>query len=115
MIAHEFRQIPTSRKGHLRPEAVVPAPYELVGILLDLGAPSPDSWLFRDLLPQLERVVVGAEETFEDGYNDLSVRGNKQEAVVSLHLTEPPEQCTVPTPELIDLVVRWRNYLRALS
>ena len=113
MIAHDFRWEPTSRRRAMRAVILLAEPYDLVGTLLGMAGSSPESWLFRDFLPILEQVVRGEQSAFEDGYNDLGVRGDAQESIIELFLTDPPPRCVVPTAELLDLVVRWREFLRA--
>ena len=98
--------------GHQgRPLVEVSPPYELLGVLLGgVGYPL-DSWPLTTLRDGMRAVLTGERERYVDGYNDVLVEVDRENARITFDLADP---CVIPTADCLAALERWRAHLASL-
>ena len=89
-------------------------PYERAGFYLITAPLHLDSYVFTEVLPQLEELRNGLRQSVTSSSEMVDLQASQTEVVLTEWDLEPPPPCSVPLGAFIDLLRRWREHVAAV-
>jgi hypothetical protein len=93
------------------PSVETSAPDEDVGLFLMTAPHDSTSWIFEELLPQLEQVCDGRRESVTASSELVDLKAFAGEVELSQWDFDPPKYHVVPLRDFIEVVRLWRDHV----